>query len=71
MHIVSQIMYGTLFFAMMIMHLKFFENWSGKSGRVQNFVEANEWQAVGCMVKVLARGSEGRRFDTRLHQLSD
>ena len=26
---------------------------------------------VGCVVKVSARGSEGRRFDTRLHQLSD
>ena len=30
-----------------------------------------EWRAAGCMVKVSARGSEGRRFDTRLHQLSD
>ena len=28
-------------------------------------------QAVGCVVKVSARGSEGRRVDTRLHQLSD
>ena len=28
-------------------------------------------QAVGCVVKVSARWSEGRRFDTRLHQLSD
>ena len=27
--------------------------------------------AVGCVVKVSTRGSEGRRFDTRLHQLSD
>ena len=28
-------------------------------------------RAVGCVVKVSAHGSEGRRFDTRLHQLSD
>ena len=28
-------------------------------------------RAVGCVVKVSVRGSEGRRFDTRLHQLSD
>ena len=28
-------------------------------------------RAVGCVVKVSARGSEGRQFDTRLHQLSD
>ena len=25
----------------------------------------------GCVVKVSVRGSEGRRFDTRVHQLSD
>ena len=25
----------------------------------------------GCVVHVSARGSEGRRFDTRVHQLSD
>ena len=29
------------------------------------------WRTDGCVVKVSARGSEGRRFDTRLHQLSD
>ena len=28
-------------------------------------------RAVGYVVKVSVRGSEGRRFDTRLHQLSD
>ena len=28
-------------------------------------------RAVGCVVKVSARGSEGHRFDTQLHQLSD
>ena len=28
-------------------------------------------RAVGCVVKVSARGSEGCRFDTRVHQLSD
>ena len=28
------------------------------------------WRAVSCVV-ISARGSEGRRFDTRLHQLSD
>ena len=28
-------------------------------------------RAVGCVVKVSARGLEDRRFDTRLHQLSD
>ena len=28
-------------------------------------------RAGGCMVEVSARGSEGRRFDTRVHQLSD
>ena len=28
-------------------------------------------RACGCVVKVSARGSEGRRFDTRVHQLSD
>ena len=28
-------------------------------------------RAVGCVVKVSAHGSEGRWFDTRLHQLSD
>ena len=28
-------------------------------------------QAGGCVVKVSARGSEGRRFDTWVHQLSD
>ena len=27
--------------------------------------------ADGCVVKVSAHGSEGRRFDTRVHQLSD
>ena len=28
-------------------------------------------RAGGCVVKVLARGSEGHRFDARVHQLSD
>ena len=28
-------------------------------------------RAVGCVVKVSARGSEGRRFDTRLHSDSN
>ena len=29
----------------------------------------NDRRAGGCVVKVSARGSEGRRFDTRLHHL--
>ena len=28
-------------------------------------------RAVGCVVTVSVRGSEGRRFDTQVHQLSD
>ena len=41
------------------------------------FALAGEWvclylkRAGGCLVKVSARGSDGRRFDTRVHHLSE